>query len=159
MPLFTPEIARINAAKGVAQRKLNRDNREKLIKQLLDRPLAPELPQPKPPVEPVTEYASRRLNRVRGQIERLNERIDDLLNDDEVDAGAIDRLANALSRLQDMERIMDGRPLPGSKRPASESKARGFASLNDSIVASEPAPAQPAQPNNPTSLSSDSVNP
>jgi hypothetical protein len=34
-----------------------------------------------------------------------------------IDGTQVDRLASALERLLDLERVLDGRPLPGSRRP------------------------------------------
>jgi hypothetical protein len=57
-----------------------------------------------------------RLPRVRKQLERL----DDLMKQ-ETDPAKLDRLAAALYRLSEQERIMSGRPLPGSYKPESSS--------------------------------------
>lgn len=39
---------------------------------------------------------------------------------DDPDAAKMDRLASAWSKLAEQERISDGRPLPGSRKPANE---------------------------------------
>lgn len=47
------------------------------------------------------------------------DRLDALL-DRERDPQALDRLASAYAKLADQERILSGRPLPGSRRPKPE---------------------------------------
>jgi hypothetical protein len=42
----------------------------------------------------------------------------------EEDPAKIDRLASAQARLAEQERLLAGRPLPGSRRPAAEVKNR-----------------------------------
>src|ERR1051326_9250266 len=62
------------------------------------------------------EYASRRLTRVRRQLDRI-----DRLMMTENDPQKLDRLASAQTRLREQERILSGRPLRGSLRPAKAS--------------------------------------
>lgn len=106
MALITPANAAEMSAKGHAAK-------AKLLE---------DLRQAANPVPPATDnsYIQRSLLRVREQIEQVNKRMDEALTADVLDAGAIDRLANALTRLREMERVMDGRALPGSKRPSSK---------------------------------------
>jgi hypothetical protein len=42
------------------------------------------------------------------------------------DGAELDRLASALARLCEIERITENRPLPGSYRPKPEEKNRAF---------------------------------
>jgi hypothetical protein len=72
-------------------------------------PLTPGAP---PGTDP---YVTERLSRVRGQLDRL-----DGLMATEKDPQRIDRLASAQYRLAEQERILSGRPLPGSRRPGRE---------------------------------------
>lgn len=77
-------------------------------------------PPPEPqPVEP-EKYHLNRLLCVRRQLSLLDKRIAVLIEGaDEETAGAIDRLASAQARLAEQERVLSGRPLPGSLRPRS----------------------------------------
>lgn len=43
---------------------------------------------------------------------------------EETDPQKLDRIASAQAKLAEQERILDGRPLPGSRRPGSERPAR-----------------------------------
>jgi hypothetical protein len=74
-------------------------------------------PKPKPstansPLIPEDGYVKRRQGRVRAQIENVSDMLDK-----ERDPQRLDRLAAALERLVDMERVLDGRPLPGNMKP------------------------------------------
>lgn len=60
-------------------------------------------------------FTELRLMRVRKQLDRL----DDMMFK-EKDPQKLDRLASAQARLSEQERILDGRPLPGSRRPRPE---------------------------------------
>lgn len=71
-------------------------------------------------------YLSNRLVRVREQIASLEERLTTLLVDsDPIEAAsAIDRLCAAKAKLSEEERILAGRPLPGSHRPRQSAGPR-----------------------------------
>ena len=60
-------------------------------------------------------YVALRLARVRRQLDRLDE-----MMMTEKDAQKLDRLASAQLKVSEQERIADGRPLPGSRRPGKE---------------------------------------
>jgi hypothetical protein len=68
------------------------------------------------------DYLNRRILRVRAQLEKLDQMLAA-----EDNPQAIDRLASAQSRVSEQERILSGRPLPGSQRPrlAKPAKASG----------------------------------
>lgn len=70
-----------------------------------------------PPLTPqiADAFLAERLVRVRKQLDKL-----DSLIEEERDPNRLDRLASAQSRLSEQKRIMSGRPLPGSRRPARE---------------------------------------
>lgn len=68
---------------------------------------------------PINGYMGKRLACVRTQLERLNAMI--LV---EEDPAKLDKLASATFKLSEMERIIAGRPLPGSRRPSKEPKFR-----------------------------------
>ena len=68
-----------------------------------------------PQIDP---YLAKRLSRVRIQVESLNK-----LLDTELDPQKIDRLVNAIYRLTELERVIAGRPLPGSYKPTPQRRA------------------------------------
>jgi hypothetical protein len=85
-------------------------------------------------------YVTERLARVRRQLDRL-----DGLMAAEKDPQRIDRLASAQYRLAEQERILSGRPLPGSRRPARDRAERPKSWLG--YVPGSAAPrVQPASP-------------
>lgn len=77
-----------------------------------------------PPAEPLSPFLTAQRDTMRARMEQVNEAMQAELNSDEVDAAAVDRLAAAWSKLAEQERILDGRPLPGSRRPAADSAAK-----------------------------------
>ena len=108
-------------------------------------------PEPEPPVAGIAEaipdeYRAKRLARVRKQLDR----IDDLM-DEECDPQKLDRLASAQARLAEQERILRGEPLPGSRRPAPERRgSRGTGSQTPQQVAPcVPKPSVPVTPSTP----------
>lgn len=109
MPLFTPETARQNQAKAVASR-------------IASKYTEPD-PAPTPQAQPqVTDgYISRRLSRVREQIDRLSDKLDE-----EDEPQKLDRITAAIERLSKLEQTLAGRPLPGSLRPVERSSKRGL---------------------------------
>ena len=111
--------------------------------------IAPLAPLPQPLLTELDTFAKRRLARVRAQLDRLD---DELAECSLEDSKRIKELTDAQLRLSEQERILAGRPLPGSRRPAAERAPR----LGDSAPAYEPVPvpipvpiAQPAQPAQP----------
>jgi hypothetical protein len=81
--------------------------------------------------------------RLRAQIELLLTRVDEEAAKPHCDSQKIDRLASALDRMIDAERIADGRPGPGTLKPTPERKP-----ASDSRGAAIPRPPDvPAQPN------------
>lgn len=103
MALFTSETARAMAIKG-AQMRLARRQALAAI------PLEAAQAAPSPP-----DYATLRKSCVRAQLARL-----DAMLLTETDPQRLDRLAAAQQRLSEQERILDGRPLPGQRRPGRE---------------------------------------
>lgn len=84
-------------------------------------------PPPPPPEIPseATLYIGERLLRVRKQIASLERKIEKLLEGDPLEnASAIDRLCAAKAKLSEEERILAGRPLPGSHRPRQSAGPR-----------------------------------
>jgi hypothetical protein len=64
-----------------------------------------------------TDHTEVRLIRVRAMLDKL-----DSMLSEETDPQKIDRLASAQMRLAEQERILDNRPLPGSRRPGKETR-------------------------------------
>ena len=90
------------------------------------------------------DFAERRLMRVREQLEKL----DDIAKN-EKDTKRLKELADATTRLSEQERILAGRPLPGSRRPASDrGSARAMIELRP-LLADEPAQVQVVAPAGP----------
>ena len=79
---------------------------------------AQPLPSPVPTDNPTDDYTVQRLARTRKQIEMLDEQLEEA-----PDARAVKAIADALARLVEIERVLAGRPLPGSRRPGRERPA------------------------------------
>lgn len=137
---WNTETARLAQAKSVAARRAN---------SLANAPL--KLARILPEQEP--RYIKDRLARVRKQLRRLDE-----LMDAETDARMLERLATAMTRLAELERVLAGRPLPGSRRPSEERAPRQRAPLLSQTKLAQlqtpspsaPQPDTPAQPTTPT---------
>ena len=126
MPLFTRETAASAGRKGAAIRWSTPKP-----------PPVTEHPTTQPYVIPVIitdDYLVRRLARVRDQLDKL-----DAMMTTEDDPQRIDRLASAQLRLSEQERVLAGRPLPGSRRPGPQRQARATEDV------------EPGRPANPTS--------
>ena len=104
------------------------------------------------PAQPEANFTSRRLTRVREQLERL-----DRMAAKEDDPKRIKELADATTRLSEQERILDGRPMPGSRRPTDKVQRAGtwgelqpalpqVAPVAQVAPVQPPAPVQPARP-------------
>jgi hypothetical protein len=65
------------------------------------------------------DFPRQRLARVRVQLDRLDE-----MMMKEKDPQRLDRIASAQAKLAEQERILDGRPLPGSRKPAANKPDR-----------------------------------
>lgn len=106
MPLFTPQTARENAAKAHEARRENRERR---------RQEAEEAAQAQTVAPHEDDYVAKRIASARAQIERL-EALALTLSD----ALDIERTARAVASWSEIERVLSGRPLPGSRRPGKE---------------------------------------
>jgi prephenate dehydrogenase len=110
--LFTSAQAKVAAAKSVISRaKRMRDltqAAERLESIVMSGRLAEQLAMGTP------GYIAKRLSRVRAQLDR----IDEMMMTEE-DPAKLDRLASAQARLSEQERILVGRPLPGSLKPTA----------------------------------------
>ena len=113
MPLFNSLNARMMAQRSHESRRLR-----KLAK---NSPPAPPLVNSS---EAADSYVTRRILRVRGQLDRLGDMLDH-----EKDPGRIDKLCSAIARLGEQERQLANRPLPGSRRPPKDLNRRTQAYL------------------------------
>lgn len=66
------------------------------------------------------EYVSRRLARVRAHLGLVDKAFETEATKVTPDGQRLNWLAQAQERLAEQERILDGRPLPGSRRPSAE---------------------------------------
>jgi hypothetical protein len=110
MARFTAANARENAAKSHAARQQRRPNGD----------LAGETFRQTPQVGPheaAGDYVSRRLARVRAQLDLVDSAIEKAIGGD---SKRLKELTEAQSRLEEQERRLSGRPLPGSRKPAPE---------------------------------------
>jgi len=85
------------------------------------------------------DFNALRIVRVREQLVKL-----DAMLAKETDPQKLDRLASAQARLSEQERILDGRPLPGSRRPKEDRTPRGGSWIE--LQPALPAPAAQVQP-------------
>ena len=71
---------------------------------------------------PAADYVSRRLARVRAQLDRIDELIAEAAagRADRIDGRKLNDLAAAQARLATQEQQLAGRPLPGSRRPGKD---------------------------------------
>lgn len=107
-------MPRFNAANAAEYGK--RGNAAKIANaELARQQLAEQEEQAKQLPEEASVYVSKRLVRVRLQLDRI-----DAMVLKEKDAQKLDRLASAQARLADQERKLAGRPDPGSYRPTQK---------------------------------------
>jgi hypothetical protein len=72
------------------------------------------------PYEPANDYVSRRLARVRAQLDLVDKAFEIEATKALPDGQRLNWLAQAQERLSEQERVLDGRPLPGSRRPQKD---------------------------------------
>jgi len=138
VPRINSANAREFAAKSHEARRQNKLRREQ---EAMEAKLAALQQQqnPKPVATPESEdskFILSRLVRVRKQLDRIDSMIEK-----EKDPMKLDRLASAQARLAEQERLLAGRPMPGSLKPkASSTKA----SLT--LPQFDPEPIQPTIP-------------
>ena len=131
--LFTSEIAKAYRVKSLASYRRNRILEKQRAEREAQAAFIPPPPslspvppsqQPTPQPKPLDDFCEKRIARVRKQLERI-----DAMIAQETDPQRLDRLASAQSRVSEQERILSGRPLPGSQRPrlARASKVNGSA--------------------------------
>jgi hypothetical protein len=73
-------------------------------------------------------YLLDRIKRVRKQIDAMNSALDNAI-ESPGDGRAIKAITDALAKLQETERILSGRPLPGNRRPGKEPTMRAPATV------------------------------
>jgi hypothetical protein len=125
MPRFTAANARENAAKAHAAR------RRRLATGDSPGVNAPQTPQ-FGPLEAGDAYVARRLARVRAQLDAVDKEIEDSISGD---SKRLKELTDAQSRLAEQERLLSGRPLPGSRRPGPERNDRRWAGPPGELMA------------------------
>lgn len=121
--LITAANSRQMAAKSLEARRAAKQaalDREALLKRLIkaeeERLIkSAEASAQLPANAPDDSYLSERLGTVRKQIAGL-----DAMIEGAADAQTIDRIASAIARLSELERLYAGRPLPGSRRPSAD---------------------------------------
>lgn len=126
-PNFTPELAREYGIKGGIIRRAKAQARREALAEAEQARLNSPIPSPASATEyrqlvnlqQADGYNIHRIASVRAQIERL-----DGLMLKTTDAHKLDRLASALAKLSELERVLDGRPLPGSHRPTKAPSKR-----------------------------------
>jgi uncharacterized membrane protein YccC len=137
MALFTVETSLLAAQRSIQSRR----DRAKRLKDLEAQAIANAQKPVKPIVEQtiVSDFQTVRLTRVREQLDR----IDSMLSTEE-DPKRIKELADATARLQEQERQLANRPMPGSLRPQSpkHDKRQSTQATFDSplLPADQPAP-------------------
>ena len=139
---FTAQTARLAAQRSVASRAIASQRRK-------EQPKAEPLPKPAA-VQAVDDYAQAVLERTRTQLDLVAQRITEELESDMPDTRRLRDLADAQHKLSEQERILAGRPLPGSKKPAPERatkprEAGAWLAVADppAALAETPAPARP----------------
>ena len=120
---FTAANARELAAKAHAAR------RQRLASGIPATETSPLTPQVGPH-EAANDYVSRRLARVRVQLDLVDRRIAEQANRATVDGQLLNWLCAAQERLAEQERILSGHPLPGSRKPSPE-RVQHQAALQD----------------------------
>jgi hypothetical protein len=115
MARFTAANARQMAAKSHAARLQRHASRDVAAEN------SPQEPQAGPQ-EPPGSYLSRRLSRVRAQLDLVDTAIEREASKANPDGQHLNWLAAAQERLAEQERLLSDRPLPGSRRPRETSR-------------------------------------
>jgi hypothetical protein len=86
----------------------------------------PQLPQPfGSPVAPALDpFMNQQRDGARARMREINDAVAKELAKEDPDAQKVDRLAAAWAKLGELERTLDGRPLPGSMRPRPQRATR-----------------------------------
>lgn len=127
---FTPEQAAENQVKAVIARNRNREAREAERLAALKAAMG----------HTVSQYQGKRLERVRAQLDLLDQRIEEQVSRKVPDGQTLNWLASAQARLSEQERQLCGRPMPGSLKPTT---ARRSKSSHEVIEIESPTPPEP----------------
>jgi hypothetical protein len=123
---WSREAAAIAGARGREAQALRRKNQPRIAASLEPLPRQPN-------------FGEVLLAHTRARVTELFNHLALLTASTKVDFSQVDRLASAIERLAELERRLDGRPLPGSRRPpAADASPRPL--LSDA----EPVPLPPA---------------
>jgi hypothetical protein len=117
---FNPVTARLAAAKSLESRR-KKAAQAKIMAAIAAQAAMPAI------VEPDAVFVSKQINQLREHISRLHTLIGKAR-----DAQTIDKLASAIAKLAEQERILAGRPLPGSHRPKQQ-RAEKAATAADAL--------------------------
>lgn len=121
-PFFTTANTKIYAAKGGHARHQAWLKEREILRSLT------ATVQALPRLEPDDAFRQRRLERVRQQLNRLDE-----MAAKEKNPLLLNRLYSAIEKLAEQERILAGRPLPGSHRPAKQQRQDKAAAAADAL--------------------------
>ena len=129
--LITPQLAKEYQSRSVLARKANAQARA--LASVMD-------PQPEPVIaDSIPDYATRRLARVRVMLDQLDEELERLSRRPH-DSKRFKELTEAQAKLADQERILSGRPLPGSRRPKPEREPKAQPTVLEPQIPTEPQP-------------------
>jgi hypothetical protein len=126
MPRFTSANAKQMAARSLATRRATKMERE--------RQPAPAPVQTDPSATGESSFPRLRLMRVRGQLTRLDVMMMEESTKKTPDTKKLKELADAAHRLQEQERILDNRPLPGSRRHKPDSGRPAYRPLREPVI-------------------------
>lgn len=94
---------------------------------------------------PLDAYQRRQLARVRQQLDKLSEKFDFILNESKIDAVAIEKMSRSIATFSDLERILSGRPLPGTNKPGT-AKPQHAPIMAMPVISAEPIDIAPVPP-------------
>lgn len=125
-PLFTSENAREMNRRAVEARRQNKlaeqerilslEQQVKTVQPLLAKAVAETL-------EPRNSFVATRLRIAREQLCQLDEQLSQA-----TDPKAIKAICDSIRAISEVERVLDGRPSPGSRRPGREKPSKASAS-------------------------------
>jgi hypothetical protein len=112
---FSGERASIAGKKGVIARRQRQLERNIALVKAQAEEIAAKEGKPELPAESPDKYTQDRIARTRRHIQGIDRQLE--ASDDPKE---IKSLCDALARLEEIERILSGRPLPGSRRPGRD---------------------------------------
>jgi len=121
VPRFTAESARLAGQRSAA---LAKQRRADALQRAADEAKAAQAAKDAALLAALNEastFTAQLKARTRAQtLETLSRLEEENAKGEQVDGAKLDRLASALERLAELERILDGRPGPGNRRPPRE---------------------------------------